>query len=251
MAHFDSSGTYISGFSYATRPTITFTTPSNESYSLVSVGTNPAQAGQYDINKMQIEVGSNASPYMPYGTHNWYIEKNITKVVLNGSETGWHINNTGTANWYYEINNTSLIPTAKTQDSQLSNYYKNGQIYNGNTLTGIMVLAGNNNHTIRIRYGSEDTIANYQAWLSNNNVKVYYILENPTYEIITNDNLIEQLEAAQDMYLVDNLCYVYWEGNIPAVFTLQYPTTDTLNAYITTEDNKLIRTEWRFIGRRT
>lgn len=242
MAHFDSSGTYISGFSYATRPTITFTTPSNESYSLVSVGTNPAQTGQYDINFMQIELGSSASPYMPYGTYNWYIEKNIAKVVLNGSETGWSYNS---GNGFLLLNtDTTFSKRNLTIYDGFCNYFSVNK--NSNTWTNVNYVGWNSANTFWLKdNGSIATsVADFKTWLSTNNVNVYYILANPTYEIITNDYLIEQLEAAQNMYLVNNLCYINWEGNIPAVFTLQYPTTDTINDNIATEDNKLIRTEW-------
>lgn len=241
MANFDSSGTYISGFSYATRTTITFTTPSNESYSLVSVGTNPAQTGQYDINFMQIEVGSTASPYMPYGTHNWYIEKNIGKVVDNGT-ANWARGSFGTNPYYLQVSNMK-IPTDSTPNYVFCNLFK-GVAYKDRTISGDNIVYADMSFGLYIRNTTYATLSDFTTFLASNPITIYYVLANPTYEIITNDNLIEQLENAQDMYLVDNLCYVNWEGIIPAIFTLQYPTTDTLNAYITTEDNKLIRTEW-------
>ena len=73
---------------------------------------------------------------------------------------------------------------------------------------------------------------------------------NPQQETITNENLIEQLNAIQDITLQPTLCYIDWVGEESPTMLLQYPTDETLNAYLITEDNKLIRTDWRFIGRR-
>ena len=120
---------------------------------------------------------------------NWYFEKNVEKVILDGSET-ITIQNIGTDNWYYQLS----VNCYKTEQlKQMSSHYNNLGIYNSNTYQGIMMLTEGN--FIRIRYGEEDTISNFKAWLSNNNVTLWYPLINSITTQITNTTLIDQLEA--------------------------------------------------------
>ena len=120
---------------------------------------------------------------------NWYFEENAKKVVLDGSEI-ITIQNIGTDNWYYQLS----VNCYKTdQLKQICSHYNNSGIYNSNTYQGIMMLTEGN--FVRIRYGEEDTVANFKAWLSNNNVTLWYPLVNPVTTQITNATLINQLEA--------------------------------------------------------
>ena len=48
---------------------------------------------------------------------------------------------------------------------------------------------------VYINATAEMTEAQFKTWLSTNNVTVYYVLANPTYTIITEQALINQLEA--------------------------------------------------------
>jgi len=120
----------------------------------------------------------------------WYIHKEIGKVVLNGTEN-ITITNSGTANWYYKI--TANNPTAN-QLQELCSHYPNAGIYNSNTTQGILLIT--NGTEIRIRYGTQDTADNFKTWLSNNNVTLYYPLATTTNTVITDTNLIAQLENA-------------------------------------------------------
>ena len=120
---------------------------------------------------------------------NWYFEENVKKAVLDGSEV-ITIQNIGTDNWYYQLS----VNCYKTdQLKQICSHYNNSGIYNSNTYQGIMMLTEGN--FVRIRYGEEDTVANFKAWLSNNNVTLWYPLVNPVTTQITNTTLINQLEA--------------------------------------------------------
>lgn len=201
--------------------------------------------GQYFI---MLNEGSTALPYEPYG-NNWYIEKNIGKVVYNGTEADsfWAMNTGGGIRRF-------------TQANGISNLYSNGDgvryatlFINDHFKNSVNNEEGASfryNNQIYFYYNTATSVSEWKTWLQSNNVTVYYVLSTPTYETITNENLIEQLNNIQDMQLIENLCYVDWVGTEKPKMTLQYPTNETLNAYITTEDNKLIRTDWRFIGRR-
>lgn len=240
-AFYDSSKTYISGFSNRL-----FTTPSNAKYvRLTGANTN--------LDLSQLEKGNAFSSYEPYG-NNWYIEKNIGKVVLNGSET-WKRTQVSSSNSYAFWNQYANLnlPLGKYGQKYCDRFEYQNKNWNESTPNH---LAENNSYTsdLSILFNVDSTVATtlteWNSWLSTHNTTVYYALATPSYKIITNENLIEQLNNIQDMQLIENLCYVDWVGSIAPTMLLQYPINETLNAYIITEDNKLIRTDWRFIGRR-
>lgn len=200
-----------------------------------------------------VNEGTTALPYEPYG-NNWYIEKNIGKVVLNGSET-WKrtsVSATNSSAFWNQYANLNL-PLGKYGQKYCDRFTYENKKWSQSTPNH---LAENDVSTanLSILFNVDSTIATtieeWTTWLSTHNTTVYYILANPTYEVITNETLIEQLNNIQDIQLIENLCYVDWVGSIAPTMLLQYPTNETLNAYLITEDNKLIRTDWRFIGRR-
>ena len=66
---------------------------------------------------------------------------------------------------------------------------------------------------------------------------------------ITDNYLLEQLQALEGIELYEDLCYVDWVGNVKADMILQYAGTEDLGTkFIITNDGKRIRTEWRRIG---
>ena len=172
------------------------------------------------ISNIQIEQGTKANSYTPYGTtpiemggigeyedeffkntidseyydstlelDKWYLKKKIGKAIYKGGEDEtWNIANTGTSNWYYR----TLLPSQPIQNQGLSNYYLKATISNSNTEQGFMCI--NSDRNLRIRYGTEDTITNYKAWLSTHNLIVYYILATPTNTLL-NDTLQETLDS--------------------------------------------------------
>ena len=218
----------------------TFTTPNNCHYMQFQnvVGFGIAQ----------LELGETATSYEPYG-NNWYIEKNIGKVVLNGTQniTLQSINSHNIANFLITFA-SNYTDTTKYTQMLTDRFTKQTSGISTTTTEGFLPTLNSSINVLgvylRINSSRADTTSTMNTWLSNNNTTVYYVLSTPTYEIITNENLIQQLNAIQNIELIENLCYVDWVGTEKPTMTLQYPTNETLNAYITTEDNKLIRTEW-------
>lgn len=210
--------------------------PATEYSPYVSNPIELCKIGNYKDSIFKAEVGNAKYDSLDSTTKasltlgNWYIEKNIRKVVFTGagSDGTW----TKQTNYYQCSASLGSISSA----GALCSHYNYGNI---NTLNNFTITT----NAFRVN-DSTDTLTNFKTWLSNNNVTLYYILATPTYEIITNENLIQQLNNLQDMQLIENLCYVDWVGEEKPTMTLQYPTNETLNAYITTEDNKLIRTDW-------
>ena len=65
MCFYNSSDTFISGFNYDNHATITFTTPANTTYTLMSA-VSLSSSSRYDLDIMQLEKGSKATTYASY-----------------------------------------------------------------------------------------------------------------------------------------------------------------------------------------
>jgi len=106
-------------------------------------------------------------------SHRGYLERRIAKQIFNGTET-WTLVNAGTANWHYQVQSSSV----SNQIVTLSSHYPMGLVYGANTINGILAIGAG---YIRIRWGTEDTIANFKVWLVSQNAQgtpltVYYDL---------------------------------------------------------------------------
>lgn len=118
----------------------------------------------------------------------WYKKSAIAEVVLDGRET-WNYNS---GNRYFFTN--KFLDNYVTQYTKLvSNNYiggmaSNGGLYNNHIQTGTaysFMLCDN-------RFTDKNDL---KTWLSTHNTIVKYPLATPTYEKITDPNLISQLEA--------------------------------------------------------
>lgn len=202
----------------------TFTTSDNVSkIKIVFNKGNDETITLADVTNIQIEENSSATYYEPYGYKDkWYLEKNVEKVILNGSEN-WSLNSNYTNNVFYtiidNINKTSNVKTI------LSNYY------NGVKNQGLADFGNNYNYSICSRgyndayyhlYISNDSIssvADFKIWLQSNNTKVYYVLANTTYTLIENEELLNQLEVVQ---LQTGLNNVLVSGDLPSTIKVGY-----------------------------
>lgn len=158
-----------------------------------------------------INEGSTALPYEPYGT-NWYIEKNIGKVNMedyNWTKYGTNITGinrfatTGIPNVKYVANNKQL-------GDALSNMYAN---HTGSGMSGVAYNFCIDTNMVQTTDDSS---------LTKPRGVLYYALKTPEYEIITNENLIQQLNNIQNIELIENLCYVDWVGKEKPTMTLKY-----------------------------
>lgn len=161
-----------------------FTIPSNAYYMRVS-----NSVPKLDI--LQIQYGTTITDYEPYGSNEWYIKKNIGKIVLDGSEADWTLNNSGTPNYSYRLSLAGQLITG----NGISNLYPYvSAIYDGNTSEGFSLSNASTTYLqIRVRYGTEQTLTDFKTFLGTNNLIIYYILSTPTYTKITG-TLAEQLE---------------------------------------------------------
>ena len=183
-----------------------------------------------ETNNIMIEKGSQASSFSPYKTPiylgeignykdyifrnttenplydsnleegQWYIHKEIGRVVLNGSES-WRRTGTKTSGNYYFF-----------QDDILSNVKFDGSnrfigMSNmGITTNAYQEIQGfdtiyHNNQYVRSRFYSDTTktmsTSDFATWLSTHPLEVYYVLNTPTNTLIEDEELINQLNEIE------------------------------------------------------
>jgi hypothetical protein len=130
----------------------------------------------FDTNEM-CKIGDYQDRIYKNG-NKWYLEKNIGKVVLNGSEN-WYIYNKT-----YRINNFGAKPFSSfSTDNVLaySNYFKwlNGN--SGTFVDGAMwyVLSGDELCLQKDQNPTSTTLASFKTWLSTHNTTIYYVQATP------------------------------------------------------------------------
>ena len=170
----------------------------------------PVQIGEtttfFDI---QLEEGAQTS-FAPYftpielckiGTYQdriyksdgkWYIEKQVGKVVLDGSES-W-TKNTSSLGLYYQIGFSGAVATTGSPASEaLCDHFvarSRWYVLNANDLS-----IGLSTTTMSISYNAITSLSEWTTWLSTHPTTVYYALATPTTTEITNEALIAQLDA--------------------------------------------------------
>lgn len=150
----------------------------------------PINLGEYELCKIgdyqdKIFKNTTNSPYYDstLDLNEWYLKKEIGKVVLDGTEN-WIYNQNG----FYQVNYT----LAKTGIEAYSNYYKFYLNVNTAEKYGFQFTS----NYVRIKNTDQATANDFKTWLSTHNTTVYYVLSTPTYTKITGE-LKEQLEALE------------------------------------------------------
>lgn len=137
---------------------------------------------------------------LTYGS--WYIEKQIDKIVLKGSEEWYHFS--VAQGHLFRVND--IIPNVIQDNTKIPmcDYYHaipyseqpnraNNDIY---ISLGGQIDIINNNYT---------TVADFKTWLSTHNTTVYYVLQTPTYTEITDSELLVQLNAPRLLEGINNI----------------------------------------------
>lgn len=163
----------------------TFTTTSSTYYVRVS-------NLKANINTLMLNEGSTALPYEPYGKV-WYKTKNIDKVVLDGTESNIGINQR-TNGYQFDFANPLGMNGNSDKVLMLSQNFR-GIKFNDRDNYNESIYSWSNDNRIRILTNVATTVNDFKTWLSAHNTEVLFILATPIYEVITNTELINQLES--------------------------------------------------------
>ena len=175
---------------------------------------------------LQLEKGP-ATSYEPYGYKNkWYIEKNVGKVVLDGSPDEFWIKSGATTESVFvgalNLRTTGIANKFATGSTWLCNKFTYGSLgvnykyntYNGDATSGYQFFS----LTIPISLASD--INAFRTWLASNPVTLYYVLANPTYTLIENEELIEQLDRIHLEQGLNNV--MVSSSNLPSSLKMTY-----------------------------
>ena len=203
---------YNANKEFISRPTYNAITTTNETYYIRVIGLISEK------DRIMLEEGSTPTLYEPFGSGKWYLEKQIGKVMINGSEN-WSLNTSSPRR--FTITNANLnITNIKDGTSQLDtqNYRINTHFrWNigglGNVwglyywFNGYLVLSDNDS--------SIADLNTFKTWLSNNNPKLYYVLATPTTNEITDYELINQLNELEKAKSYENQTNINQIADLP------------------------------------
>lgn len=223
----------------------------NDSERLNFVSISISQNVTADVKvRIQIEKGSTATAYEPYQVQSytidlgatelckisdyqdyiypsngdWYVRKDIGKVTINGSYGGYN----GTFNWYYctaaQYGGESPSSSAVCVGN-LFRYIPFVTFKPNASLIGMSVENGG----FRLRNTACSSASDYQNWLSNNNLILYYQLATPTDTKITDATLVGQLNALDSAVLpkpIANITVSATGTNLTPYLTIAYYGSD-------------------------
>lgn len=228
-----------SGVDTHTSYTITTTATATYLGVFVKAGTNPNKTLQEIAKTIQVEKNPTATEYEPFYDINlckigdykdriyplngkWYLEKKISKVVLNGSENWYKLNLT----FRIDTDLFSDILSAELDNMAISNYF----IYWKNT-GGISTQLPNNNFGLtatklifNIRYNDIADVENFKTWLSTHNTEIYYVLETPTTTEITESNYPTLYNQLNNIKLFEGVNHITMtnESGLDVEFDIEY-----------------------------
>ena len=184
---YNSSKQFISYVDLSTSQNI-FKIPSNAKYFRTSIY-------KTDIDSLYIS-------YEPYGMYNkWYIEKQIGKLILDGSEIGWVAQSTSTSGLYrYNYN----FPLKNGYQNAISSHFEMSEETSFANINTVCFATHPSNHMFCF-FVNNDSVDTWRAWLTNNNVTVYYVLENSTFLEITDEELLSKLNSIKAFVGVNNI----------------------------------------------
>lgn len=160
----------------------------SNSITINTTGYNYLIVNATDLSAIQIEKGTTATEYNPYGTGEWYLHKEIGKVVLNGSES-----------WIYDSSHTRFLSTIYSTATMLRgqgfcDHYKYGDSVN----SGYFDINIDKKTIYMFTPDNSITTSNtFKTWLGTNLPIVYYVLATSTNTEITYQPLINQLNELE------------------------------------------------------
>lgn len=193
------------------------------------------QEQNYEIN-LGINELCQIGQYQDYihkNNGNWFIHKEIGKVVLDGTQGTFSKPSTNRFNidnafkdYYKQLNSTTY----------LSNFYvaygqkRTNADFNSlvtNVDYGFDLTNDSTTYNIRIKDTRYDDITQFKNWLSNNNLILYYALATPTETQITDENLIAQLEGLRGASTYINQTNIITSGDLAPIIYVNVDTIDT------------------------
>ena len=148
----------------------------------------------------------------------WYIHKEIGRVVLNGaSGETWALTGTNPFYRYRYLDDALYLAEG---NNIISNQFGYNFINATNENIGISISS---TLELRMRETTMKTLADWKTWLSTHPLEVYYVLNTPTNTLIEDEELINQLNSIELLEGLNNVSVS--SANLPAILQLKYNFT--------------------------
>lgn len=178
-----------------------------------------------DLGSIELRKIGNYQDYFYKSGNDWYLHKEIEKIVLNGTESGWGVSTTNTSGYNRFANSiissSVLAPSSNSETAKLLSNILTATSVNSN-YTRNNGIALNTTGVFYIYYAdiSNYTIEQFKTWLASNNVTLYYVLATLTNTEITNTTLISQLESIYNAPLYEQTNITQTNNDLPMVLDI-------------------------------
>lgn len=170
----------------------------------VSNGLGQSKTETIDLGSVELCKAGNYQDYIYKSGDDWYIHKEIDKIILNGSNEGSYTtagNGTGGIKRFVFVNANIIGNVPITERTTYCNIYQ-GVKFNQNESTPNSIAQWERNGTLVISTNSTTmTLNEFKTSLANNPATVYYIPTSTTDTQITDSSLIAQLEGLDGLEL--------------------------------------------------
>lgn len=179
---------------------------------------------EYTVDFGDIELCKigNYQDYIYKNSGKWYKHKEINRVVLDGStDEGW-----ATSGLTYRPNSVSFSDLADVATTQaLSNIFTVWDNTSGGITTNIPNLrfgwGSTGNKLMAVRYDASESLEGFKELLSSTPMVVYYELDEPVEEEITDQILVSQLEVIDRARSFNGTTIITATGTLPAILYVE------------------------------
>ena len=188
-------------YGYYMRVKVTNEDGTQENQVLIDMGIyeSGVLTGYYELCK----IGNYKDTLSIDSSGNCVINKNVGKVVLNGSES-WTSSSLATNTWYSPTTNAINPTTTDTTLYSISNYYESKYRDNiGSSNYGLAISnSSSGKGNVLLRNTDISSASNLKTWLQSHNTNVYYVLNTPETINLSNTQ-IPLFDGINHITLVD------------------------------------------------
>jgi len=201
----------------------------------------------FDTYDFQLEEGLVWTPYQPFVPYHyelakigdyqdyifndngtWKIHKAVGKVVLDGTQKITYQNNA----FIYSASD-AMQKTTTGDILVISDHFNAvGVDYRDNIANNSIAKVVGANAQIAMKNSAITSANDFKTWLASNPTTVYYALATPTTTEITNEALVEELDALLDLQMYQGINNITSSSvNLPAILELSYETFSQYDSY--------------------
>lgn len=190
----------------------------------IIISDNDQQSQSYTISLGDIELCriGDYKDYIYKGADGWYVHKAVGKVILEEGDiqARGSTRTSGYYRWYIKCGKNIV---AATNDDIAVAYCTIAPAGTRNTTyarTESLAFTADNRFLMYLDVTSQMTVADANTWLGQNNPIVYYALDEPTDELVSDQALISQLDAIKNARSYDGTTIISISGSLASFLSV-------------------------------